>query len=66
MGDPLSISASGLRAFQTALQTTSNNIANAATEGYSRQRVEITSREPQGFGNGFHRSGRLRCGYHPY
>ncbi len=31
---------------QTALQTVSHNIANKATEGYSRQRVETTTAEP--------------------
>ena len=46
-------SLSGLLAFQRALATTSNNVANANTEGYSRQRVEIVSRTPEGFGNGF-------------
>lgn len=34
-----SIGASGLVAFQRALNVTGNNIANAATEGYTRQRV---------------------------
>lgn len=32
---------SGLRASQTALNTVSHNIANSATEGYSRQRVQF-------------------------
>ncbi len=35
----LEISSSGLRAANAALNTTSNNIANADTEGYSRQQV---------------------------
>jgi flagellar hook-associated protein 1 FlgK len=35
---------------QTALQTTGHNIANKSTEGYSRQRVEIQSNAPIGFG----------------
>lgn len=39
---------SGLAAFQRALQTTSHNIANSATEGYSRQRVELATRIPSG------------------
>jgi flagellar hook-associated protein 1 FlgK len=46
-------SVSGLLAFQRALATTSHNIANAGTEGYTRQRVELGAREPQGFGSGF-------------
>lgn len=36
-----SIGTSGLIAFQRALNTTGNNIANAATEGYTRQRVSF-------------------------
>ncbi|UOE99915.1 flagellar hook-associated protein FlgK [Bdellovibrio reynosensis] len=31
---------------QTALQTTGHNIANKSTEGYSRQRVELTTNVP--------------------
>ena len=37
MTDLLSIGASGARAYQSALATTSDNIANAATTGYSRR-----------------------------
>jgi flagellar hook-associated protein 1 FlgK len=37
MSDLLSIGASGVRAYQTALSTTSDNIANAGTTGYSRR-----------------------------
>ncbi|QDX27178.1 flagellar hook-associated protein FlgK [Sphingomonas suaedae] len=37
MSDMLSIGASGVRAYQTALTTTSENIANAGTAGYSRR-----------------------------
>lgn len=40
---------------QTALQTTSHNIANKGTEGYSRQRVELQTNVPIG-------EGRLRIG----
>ena len=36
---------------QTALQTTSHNIANKATEGYSRQRVELQTAVPIVEGN---------------
>ncbi len=53
MTDLLSTGVSGLLAFQRGLATTSNNIANAATEGYSRQRIELDARDPQGFGSGF-------------
>lgn len=34
----------GLMAFQRSLDTTSHNIANVNTEGYSRQRVELSAR----------------------
>ncbi|MGB8227017.1 MAG: flagellar hook-associated protein FlgK, partial [Sedimentisphaerales bacterium] len=37
-----SIGLSGLNAAQKALDTIGNNIANAATEGYHRQRIEFT------------------------
>jgi flagellar hook-associated protein 1 FlgK len=36
------IGVSGLNAAQTALDIVGNNIANAATDGYHRQRVELT------------------------
>jgi flagellar hook-associated protein 1 FlgK len=36
---------------QTALQTVGHNIANKSTEGYSRQRVDLTTAEPIGIGN---------------
>ncbi len=42
-GDILGISISGLRVSQNALRTTGHNIANANTEGYSRQATEINS-----------------------
>ena len=51
MADIISTSISGLRAFQTALSTTAHNISNVGTEGYSRQVVELTAREPLGVGN---------------
>ena len=41
MADILNIGLSALLAQQRALTTTSNNIANASTPGYSRQRVEL-------------------------
>lgn len=53
MSDLLSTGVSGLLAFQRGLATTSHNIANAGTEGYSRQRIELEARTPQGFGSGF-------------
>jgi flagellar hook-associated protein 1 FlgK len=47
MGDILAIGISGLRAHQTALSVTGNNIANVDTEGYSRQDAVITNNNPQ-------------------
>lgn len=43
MSDLLSIGVSGLGAYQRALSTTSNNIANLQTEGYVRQRAVLES-----------------------
>jgi flagellar hook-associated protein 1 FlgK len=40
---------------QTALQTVAHNISNKSTEGYSRQRVDLTTNQPVG-------EGRLRIG----
>jgi flagellar hook-associated protein 1 FlgK len=55
--DLLNTSLSGLMAFQRALATTSNNVANAATPGYSRQQAVFGSRPPQFFGGGYLGSG---------
>ena len=52
MADILRIGLSALLAQQRALAATSNNIANASTPGYSRQRVELADRPVEGFGNG--------------
>jgi len=43
MVDLVSIGVSGLAAYQRALATTSNNIANLQTEGYVRQRAVLES-----------------------
>ncbi|MDR9437710.1 MAG: flagellar hook-associated protein FlgK, partial [Thiohalophilus sp.] len=51
-GDLLGVSVSGALAAQRALSTTGHNIANANTEGYSRQRVDLGTRPPQLAGNG--------------
>ncbi len=51
MPDMLNVSVSGLRAFQRALETTSHNIANVATPGYSRQRVQLATSPPEVFGS---------------
>lgn len=53
MASILNTSLSGLQASQRALATTSHNIANAATEGYSRQRLELGTRPPEFSGAGY-------------
>lgn len=45
--DVLSIGLSGALTSKRALATASHNIANAQTEGFSRQRVEVDTRPPQ-------------------
>ena len=52
-GGILASGTSGLLAAQRALATTSNNINNVNTEGYSRQRVEFATRTPSATGYGF-------------
>jgi flagellar hook-associated protein 1 FlgK len=44
---------SGLMAFQRSLNTTSHNIANVNTDGYSRQRVEFGARPAEFSGAGY-------------
>lgn len=53
MGDLLSTGLSGLFAFRRALDVSSHNVANVATEGYSRQRVDLATRDAQPYGNGW-------------
>ena len=50
MSDVFGISVSALQAFQAALAVTSNNIANQATPGYSRQTIDLTAAAPQANG----------------
>jgi len=47
MSDLLSIGRGGVQVYQRALSTTSNNIANLATEGYSRQETTIVDNVPR-------------------
>jgi flagellar hook-associated protein 1 FlgK len=49
LGSILSIARSAIQAHQIAIQTTSQNIANAEVEGYSAQRVAIAASTPQNF-----------------
>ncbi len=52
-GDLLSLGVSGLLANQRALGTVGQNVSNANTEGYSRQRVEFGANAPLFFGGGY-------------
>lgn len=52
-GGILGIASSGLMAFQRSLETTSHNIANVDTEGYSRQRVDLATNPAQFMGSGY-------------
>ena len=45
--DVLSIGLSGALTAERSLATASHNIANAQTKGFSRQRVEVDTRQPQ-------------------
>lgn len=53
MSDLLSIGSSGVTAYQRALATVSNNIANVSTDGYTRQDVSLSANQPRLLGNGY-------------
>jgi len=53
MSGILGTALSGLIAFQRSLDTTSHNIANVNTDGYSRQRAELATRPAEFNGAGF-------------
>ncbi|MCC6277706.1 MAG: flagellar hook-associated protein FlgK [Oligoflexia bacterium] len=55
IGSMMSVGKQALSNASTQLQTTTHNVANVNTEGYSRQRVEVQSAEPIG-------SARVRIG----
>lgn len=57
MPDMLNTAVSGLLTFQRALSTTSHNIANVNTEGYSRQNVEIATNSPSSLGDSYYGNG---------
>jgi len=57
MPDMLNTAVSGLLSFQRALSTTSHNISNVNTEGYSRQNVEIATNPASRLGNSFFGNG---------
>ncbi len=57
MNELLGNGTSALLAFQRAIRTTSHNIANVNTEGYSRQRVLLEAAPPSRDGGGFDGNG---------
>jgi flagellar hook-associated protein 1 len=57
MADILSTSATGLLAFQQALDVTSNNVANVATPGYDVESANFAEEPGQGTASGFIGSG---------
>jgi flagellar hook-associated protein 1 FlgK len=56
-GNIFNIGLTGLNAAQAQLATAGHNIANAATPGYHRQRVELQNNFPQASGEGFFGTG---------
>lgn len=52
MSSVLSTGTGALLAFQRALATTSHNVANLNTPGYSRQKVNFATGDPQNYGYG--------------
>jgi flagellar hook-associated protein 1 FlgK len=57
MPDMLNTAVSGLLSFQRALSTTSHNVANVNTPGYSRQTVEFDTNNPSFFSGSFYGNG---------
>lgn len=57
MADLLNIGVNGLLSYQQSLSTVSHNITNVNTEGYTRQRVELTNQTPQYVGVGYEGTG---------
>ena len=53
MSDLLTIGSSGISAYQRALATVSNNIANVNTEGYTRQDVSVAANQPRLIGGSY-------------
>ena len=62
MSDMLSIGASGLRAYQTALTTVSENIANAGTPGYVKRTATLREVAAPGVESGLNGMGALVSG----
>ena len=53
MSDLISMGSSGVLAYQRALGTVSNNIANIGTDGYSRQEIGLAAAQPRAIGTDF-------------
>jgi|GEM_PF-1584072 len=53
MADMLTIGSAAANTFKTALDVTSHNVANVSTEGYSRQRAEISNNTANVVSSGF-------------
>jgi len=53
MADMLTIGSTATMTFKKALDVTSHNVANVSTDGYSRQRAEISSNSPNTVGTSF-------------
>lgn len=53
MSDLLSIGSSGVTAYQRALATVSNNIANVSTDGYTRQDISLVANQPAQIGGAY-------------
>ncbi|WP_028868525.1 flagellar hook-associated protein FlgK [Psychromonas arctica] len=59
MADLFQIGLSGIYSSQASLATTSHNISNVSTEGYSRQTVDVTSAQAQKLGTNFIGNGSI-------
>ena len=53
MSDLVSIASTAVNAYQRALGTVSNNIANVDSVGYSRQEVNLTENAPRAYGTSY-------------
>jgi len=62
VSDLLTIGSSGITAYQRALATVSNNIANISTDGYSRQNVSLSAGTPQRMGGEYLGTGTMLDG----
>jgi len=57
----LTIAGSGLSAYQTAINTTANNISNEKTEGYTRQEAMMQAARQKVFIADHSKFGRIAC-----